>query len=124
MESYLTLGAVMITAPVGICLANAVASRCCRFIGSDTVPPQFITLGAAAIGIVPVLWLSWSLALREISSAPLDILCGITYVLLTYGGFSFCYFHVLNASETSLHVHIMMRLLIEGGISGKELSRS
>src|SRR3954468_19837483 len=106
----------MIAAPIGICLANAVACRVLRIIGFDAAPPQFVTLGAAAIGIVPVLWLSWNLALRETCVGPMSVFCGITYVLLTYGGFSFCYFQVLNASETSLHVHIMMKLLIEGGI--------
>jgi hypothetical protein len=74
--------------------------------------------------VIPVVWVSWSMAFRYISESRLDVYCGIIYVLLTYGGFSFCYFNVLNASETSLHVHIMTELLIEGSISVEDLSRN
>jgi len=44
-------------------------------------------------------------------------------VLIAYNGFGFCYFHVLNASETSLSVHIIMELLVEGKFTSGELTR-
>jgi hypothetical protein len=123
MNGFRALGAVSVSAPVGICVAHAVLSRVIRYWGRRSFPPQFVALGAAAIVLIAVTWVSWSTALRYVCESRLDVFCGITYVLLTYGGFSWCYFNVLNASETSLHVHIMTSLLIEGGVSAKELSR-
>lgn len=122
MSGYLWLGILLIVSPFGICMAQAIVSRGLRGIGFQSIPPQFVALITIAIGNVPVLWLAWEWAPRDLSAAALDLVCGACYILLTYNALAFCYFNVLNASETSLHVHILMTLLIEGSIPSKELT--
>jgi hypothetical protein len=69
---------------------------------------------------IPVMYLAWKLVLQ---SFPLvDMLGGAAYVLLTYNACCFCYFWLLNVTETSLHVNILMRLLAGGGASPQELA--
>jgi hypothetical protein len=72
---------------------------------------------------VPVAWLSWVIAFEKSSSGELGVFCGICYVLLTYNALAFCYLNFLNASETSLHVHILMTLLLEGSIPFDDLTK-
>ena len=76
------------------------------------------------LGNVPVIWLAWRFCLAPSASSPLDIACGVVYVLLTYNGFGFCYFHFFNATETSLHIHIVMEIFKKGALPSAQLTKT
>jgi len=76
-----------------------------------------------AIGNGPIIWASWVGALRGLDGSPWELACGIAYVVLTYNMLGFCYLSVLNASETSLHVHILMMLWREVRIASAQLTQ-
>jgi len=122
LNGLLRLALIVIAAPVCVCILHAAISRALRICGRSVVP-QFIILALVAIGNIPVAWIAWQCVLKDLSGSPGDIICGLCYVLITYNGFGFCYFCVLNASETSLSVHIIMELLVEGEFAPGELTR-
>jgi hypothetical protein len=121
MTSYLALGGILICAPIGLFLSHAIVSRALRLLGKTSVPPQFVMLCTAMAGNVPVVYLAWTTVLKNLSGGLLEVLCGLAYVLLTYNCSCYVYFCILNLSETSLHVNILMRLLIGGGTPAEEL---
>jgi len=122
MPEYITLAALLVIAPLGICFAHAVLTRLMGLFGQGRIAPQLVVLGTVLIGNVPMVWAAWKLVLERVCTGPAEIVAGILYVMLTYNAFGFCYFHVLNASETSLHVHIMMELL-KGNMPSDSLSK-
>jgi hypothetical protein len=123
MTDYLALGVILVCAPVGLLLLHAVVSRGLRRFGNTSVPPQFVVLCTAVAGNIPVLYVAWEAVLKNYLGQPLDVLCGLMYVVLTYNCCCYLYFGILNLSETSLHVNILIRLLIEDGMAEQELSR-
>ena len=122
MTGYLALGGILVGAPVGLFLLHAIVSRGLRYLGKSAVPPQVVMLCTALAGNVPVLYLAWEAVLKNLAGDPLEILCGLAYVLLTYNCCCYLYFTILNLSETSLHVNILMRLLVGGGTRQEELA--
>ena len=122
MTGYVALAVLLLCAPLGLFLAHAIASRLARACGFGSVPPQTVMLCTGMAGNLPVVYLAWELALKNIQG-PVEILCGVAYVLLTYNGVCFCYFCVLNVSETSLHVNILMRILTGGPARPEHLSQ-
>jgi hypothetical protein len=122
MSGLFWLALIVVSAPFCICLAHAAVSRAVRAFGVS-VAPQLIVLSVVLIGNIPVAWAAWEWVLRDLARSPGEVICGLCYVLITYNGFGFCYFHVLNASETSLSVHIIMELLVEGEFAPDELER-
>jgi hypothetical protein len=123
MTGYLGLGGILLAAPFGLCIAHAIVSRVVRYCGDKSVPPQTVALGTIVAGNIPVAWIAWEAFLKTLSGNLPEVLSGFTYVLATYNACSFCYLNALNMSETSLHVNILMRLLIEDGMPLDELSR-
>jgi hypothetical protein len=91
-------------------LVHAVLARLLRTV---SVGPQAAALGGVGAGnvvcIVPALLLA---------AGP----WGLVYVLLLYNSLAFCYFLISNTSETSLHVHMIMEILLAGEISRTELA--
>jgi len=121
MTSYLALGGIVVCAPLGLFLAHAIVSRALRISGKTSVPPQFVMLCTGIAGNVPVVYLAWVAVLRDFAHSLPEVLCGLAYVLLTYNCCCYLYFCVLNLSETSLHVNILLRLLTGGGMPPEEL---
>jgi len=121
---YLLLFLILALSPVGIYLLQAILTRVLAFIGCRAVPPQLLSFGAVMLGNVPVLWLAWVSGVRPLAGTISDMASGIVYVLLTYQAIGFCYFHLLNATETSLSIHILMEMLSEGSISVEKLRRN
>jgi hypothetical protein len=119
----MAMAAIVIGAPVGLFVLHAALSRIVRFCGYGSVAPQIVAVGAAGIGNIPVAYLAWTVVLKNIAGGPMEVLCGYTYVLLTYNACCYGYFNILNLSETSLHVNILMRLLVGGGTRPEELAR-
>jgi hypothetical protein len=119
---YERLLVLLIASPVVVHVIHLIISRILRPLGSDRVAPQILALGTIFIGNVPILWLAWDLALKDVCTGAIDSACGVAYVLLAYNALGFWYFNLLNLSETSLHVHILMELLIEGTIPSKQLA--
>jgi hypothetical protein len=123
MTSSAALAAILVCAPVGLLILHAVVSWILRYCGYGSVAPQLVTVCAAAGGNVPVVYLAWEAALKNVAGNPVEILCGLAYVLLTYNACCYGYFCLLNLTETSLHVNILTRLLIGGGMRPEELAR-
>ena len=119
MHAELILIVLLLSTPVCLCAGHAIWTRILR---RRSVAPQLVAVSCVAVGNLPVLWIGWSFALKELCRTPLDVFYGLLYLLVTYNGFGFCYFHLLNASETSLHLHIMMTLLVEGDIRSEDLA--
>lgn len=111
---------LLLGSTLGICIVHAVLTRVLRFIGRS-IAPQLVVLTAILLGNIPIVWLAFNLVFREFAGNFSDIACGITYVVLTYNALGFCYFCVLNLSEGSLHVHILMDLLLSGRMQKDEL---
>jgi hypothetical protein len=122
MTGNLALAGILVCAPVGLFVVNAIVSRALRYCGKASVPPQFVSLCTALAGNLPVLYFAWGAALKNLAGHPLDLFCGLAYVVLTYNCCCYLYFCILNLSETSLHVNILMRLLISGGTRQEELA--
>jgi hypothetical protein len=118
-----TLVCGLLAAPLGMCVIHAIVSRVARATGYGSLAPQVVVFTAVMLGNVPAVWLAWEFARKAGSGNAFDIVCAIAYVLLTYNGFGFCYFHFFNATETSLHVHIMMEILAAGSIPSEKLTR-
>jgi hypothetical protein len=119
---YERLLVLLIASPLGICTLHAIISRIIFRIRPNWGAPQIIALGTIFVGNLPILWLAWDLTLKRVCVGAIDSACGVVYVLLTYNALGFWYFNILNLSETSLHVHILMELLIEGTIPSKQLA--
>ncbi len=122
MKNSTALAAILTGAPVGLFVAHAVVSRILRYCGYGSVPPQVVGLATAAAGNLPVVFLAWEAALKSSAGNSIDAFYGIAYVLLTYNACCYGYFCVLNLSETSLHVNILMRLLTGGGTRPEQLA--
>jgi hypothetical protein len=123
VNDYLVLGAIALLSPGVVFVVNALLGQTLRLCFRRQAPPQFVALAAAAIGFMPVAWLAWIFSLRHITDTNADIVSGFVYLALAHGGFSFCYFNVLNASETSLHVHILTEIFLERRLDPRELSK-
>ncbi len=120
---YFVIFVLLVFSPVAIWIGHAALFRLIRHLGFQSVPPQMIALGTVAIGNGPIILASWLAALRRLDDSPWELVCGIAYVVLTYNMLGFCYLSVLNASETSLHVHILMMLWNEGRITSAQLTQ-
>src|SRR5271168_2622573 len=117
----LTLTLLLLPSPLAICIVQAAVTRFLRLLGLS-IAPQLLVLGIVLLGNIPILWLAWRLVLREFASEFLTSACGVALVLLTYNALGFCYFSLLNLSETSLHVHILMDLLLSGPMPSGQLT--
>jgi hypothetical protein len=106
---------------LGLFLVHAVVSRLGRHFGYGTVAPQTIALCTILASNVPVLYLAWNMVLQTLQLP--DRLCGVLYVLLTYNALCFGYFCILNVTETSLHINILMRMLAEDGTRPEDVRR-
>jgi hypothetical protein len=102
---------------------HAALSRAVRYFGHASAPPQTVALGAIVVGNIPVAYLAWHFALKNLAGNLPELLSGFVYVLLTYNACCFCYLNALNVTETSLHVNILMRLLVGGEMRPEELAR-
>jgi hypothetical protein len=121
MSIYVTLAEVLFGSLLGLCVLHAIVSRIVRLLGYGETPPQTIALLTIMVSNIPVLYLAWDLVLKPLPA--FDILCGAIYVLMTYNTCCFGYFWVLNVTETSLHVNILMRLYVEGRMPLLELAK-
>jgi hypothetical protein len=113
--------ALLLVSPLAICVIQAVLTRLLRLLGLS-IAPQLQVLGTVLLGNLPMIWLAWKLAFSELASDRAAIACGVTLVVLTYNALGFCYFCLLNLSETSLHLHILMDLLVSGPMPADELA--
>ena len=120
-SSALSLLLLLLAAPLAICIIQAALTRLCRPLGL-LIAPQLLVLGTVLAGNVPMVWLAWRLAFSELAGDRVAIACGVALVVLTYNTLGVCYFCMLNLSETSLHVHILMDLLISGPMPVDELA--
>jgi len=118
----LTLLFLLLVSPLAVCITNAVLTRLFRIIGRRSVAPQLVVIGTVLFGNLPMLWLAWKLALQQLAPDVQAVFSGVVLVVLTYNGLGFCYFCLLNLSETSLHVHILMDLLLSGSMQAEELA--
>jgi hypothetical protein len=120
-SAALALLLLLLGSPLGICIIHAVLTRVIRFLG-HSIAPQLVVLGTVLLGNIPMVWMAWSLAIPEFAGNLYGMSWCVAYVVLTYNALGFCYFCVLNVSETSLHVHILMHLLLSGRMRRDELA--
>jgi hypothetical protein len=123
MPDALVLALIVILAPVGLFVLHAIVSRLVRYGAHGSVAAQTVTVGSIALGNLPLAFVTWELVLKHSTGGLFDALCGFAYVLATYNACCFCYLNVLNVSETSLHVNILMRLLTGGGMKLDDLGK-
>jgi hypothetical protein len=116
-----TLLLLLLASPLAICIVQAGLTRLFRLLGLS-LAPQLPVLGTVLLGNVPMIWLAWELAFRKLAGDGTAIACGVALVVLAYNALGFCYFCLLNLSETSLHVHILMDLLVSGPMPADELA--
>lgn len=121
MDGYVRLAVLLIASPVGMFGGHVTISRVCSALGYRPAAPQSLAMLVVLLGNIPFAWLSWWLALGPLA-APARI-SGLICMLVAYNMLAFCYLNVLNASETSLHIHILMMLLAEREISMERLTR-
>jgi len=121
MTGPIALTVILVVSPIGLLVGQAILSRLLRATGAD-VAPQLVALGTILIGNGVVGFLAWGFCLGTSCSGRLEMLCGLIYTLLVYNALCFCYLNVLNASETSLHVHIIMTVLLEGNVRPENLA--
>ncbi len=112
---------LLLASPLAVCLIQAFLTRLIRLFGLS-LAPQLVVLGTVLFGNLPMVWLAWKLALIQLAGNWPGVACGVVFVLLTYNALGFCYFNLLNLSETSLHVHILTDLLLSGSIPARELA--
>jgi hypothetical protein len=122
MNRYLALALLLAGAPLGIYLCHAAMSRLQTICLRVHVPLQFMAVGTILAGNLPILWLARVVALNQLCSTPAEMFWGGCYVLLTYNALGFCYLCCVNLSDTSLHVHVLMTILMSGSIPSDELS--
>jgi hypothetical protein len=120
-SSALTLLLLLLASPLAVCMFQAVSTRLIRLLGLS-IAPQLLVLGTVLLGSVPMVWLAWELVFTELAGDWPARACGVAFVVLTYNALGFCYFCLLNLSETSLHVHILMDLLLSGPMPADELA--
>jgi hypothetical protein len=121
VTSYLGLAALVVIGLLVLFVAHAIACRAARYTRYAAAPPQTIALDTIAASNIPMVYAAWSVFLKTLPW--LDLWCGIMYVLATYNACCFGYFCLLNVTETSLHVNILMRLWAEGGTRPEDLAR-
>jgi hypothetical protein len=112
---------VLLASPLAVCLIQAALTRLIRLLGVF-LAPQVMVLGTVLLGNLPMVWLAWRLAFTPLAGDWPAIACGVVFVLLIYNALGFCYFNLLNLSETSLHVHILTDLLLSGSMPARELA--
>jgi len=119
-SSAATLLLLLLLSPLAICIIQAASTRLFRRL-CLSIAPQLLSLGIVLLGNVPMIWLSWEFGLRIFTRDLSNLVCGAALVVLTYNALGFCYFCLVNLSETSLHVHILMELMLSGTIAMDEL---
>src|SRR5579862_854552 len=97
--------------PLAIFIIHAVLTHLLRLLGVS-IPPQLVVLRTVLLGNVLMMWLAWGLIFQKLAGTSSAVACGMIIVVLIYNALGFCYFCLLNLSETSLHVHILMDLLL------------
>lgn len=112
---------LLLASPLVISIVHAAMTRLLRLLGVS-IAPQLVVLRTVALGNVLMVWLAWELVFGKLGAGFSAIASGFTLVVLTYNALGFCYFCLLNLSETSLHVHILMDLLLSGPIPAEQLS--
>jgi hypothetical protein len=112
---------LLLASPLAICIIHSVLTRLFAILGRS-VAPQIVVFGTVLLGNIPMLWFAWKLVFREFAGDLAAIGCGVALVACTYNALGFCYFCLLNLSETSLHVHILMDLLLFGPVRADELA--
>jgi hypothetical protein len=120
-SSALTLLLLFLASPLAVCIVQAAFTRLIRLLGLSFAP-QLMVLGAVLLGNVPMVWLTWKLIFAQLLGDWPAVASGVALVLLTYNALGFCYFSLLNLSETSLHVHILTDLLLSGPMPADELA--
>jgi hypothetical protein len=111
---YLGLVVIPLCTLIGTCLVHAVLTRLLRYAA---IASQAAALGSIVLGNIVILSLAVSFAWLS------ENLLGLIYILLLYNSLALCYFLVSNTSETSLHVHILMEVLLAEGLSSDELAK-
>jgi hypothetical protein len=120
MTDYLALLVILIASLASLFILHAIACRVARATGHDSRPPQTIALGTILLWNVPVVLAAWRVAFRNLEG--FELVCGLLFVLMTYNACGFGYFCLLNVTETSLHVNILMRLWVQNGMTLDELT--
>lgn len=85
--------------------------------------PQVIVLGIVGLGNIPALCVAWRIFLSQYSFFSSEFVGGCLYTLLVYNAFGFVYFQLFNISETSLHMHVMLDILLTPALRRDELMR-
>lgn len=105
-----------VLAPLGGLIATALIHAILTRLFRLSVGAQAAALGAIAVVNIGIAVVALSRGMWEENP------WGLAYVLLVYNALALCYFLTSNTSETSLHIHIIMEILLAGELSREELA--
>ncbi len=116
MHLVLALLLILILSPVGIFLLHITVHRLSLAL-KYKVSGHASALITIFIGNFPVLYLAWYFVLNYWTDTPLSVISGLLYTLIVYNVLGILYLDVLNVSETSLHMHILLEIVWNGKLS-------
>jgi len=119
MRFELSLLILLVASVVGLFVVQAIVIRIARRAGYDAGAPQALVVLTELAWNVPVVAAAWLLVFQDLHG--LDLIAGLLFVLLVYNCCGFGYFCLLNVTETSLHVNILMQLRVQGGMTQDQL---
>lgn|SRR5439155_20605009 len=111
---------ILALSPVVILGLHCFLHRLSRSIGFDMSGQQgaILSVLSANFLLLPAAWFS---VLSHWRNDFLELMAGFVYLILVYLSIGFGYFSFLNLSETSLHVHILLKILAKGKVHLQEL---
>lgn len=120
MQPILALLLILLAAPLGMFLLHMVVHRFLLLL-KPTTSGHASAIVTILSGNLLVLYLGWLFAFSHWVSTPFSLISGVLYTLIVYNGLGILYLDVLNISETSLHMHILLEIVWSDGLSSAAL---
>ena len=111
---------ILALSPVVILGLHCFLHRLSKSIGFHMSGQQGAILSVISANLL-LLLVAWSYVLSHWRNDFLQLIASLAYLTLVYYSIGFGYFSFLNLSETSLHVHILLKILAKGKVRLQEL---
>jgi len=110
---------ILFISPVLIFGLHCFLHRVSKSIGIPLSGQQGAILSVAS-GNILLLPIVWFYLLPHRGNEYPELMAGFVYFILVYLSIGFGYFSLLNLSETSLHIHILLKVLAKGKLGLEE----
>ena len=111
---------ILALSPVVILGLHCFLHRLSKSMGFHLSGQQGAILSVISANLL-LLLVAWSYVLSHWRNDFLQLIASLAYLTLVYYSIGFGYFSFLNLSETSLHVHILLKILAKGKVRLQEL---